>query len=442
MPSALGYLAQHYRAEAIHTPQPRLSTENLTADVTGLTRHARPALALAFALVLGATIAGAAGPATPRSITLPFDYDNGFIVVEAQVNGSWPLRLLFDTGSKHTILTEPLAIALLNPDGAEAVQLVGSDLSDPISGLLSRRNRVDLGTVALTSHTIIATADHALSLAELTSQPISGILGIGSFGAYAITINYRHRSIRLVAREHFRAPRGAFSLPIDVVEARPFLSLVAVVHDGYRDSVRLLLDTGAGLELLLYAAPGDTAIYPARVVLGPIAQGLGGQLHGYVGRSDSLNFGAFALPGLVTHFQIARDSSDLSALTRRSGLLGNRALERFRVCIDYPGRTLYLVPEGRFAVERAYDRSGLRLVRDGATGTQIRVQHVTPGSPAAEAGVRSGDRLTAVGRVPTSVSSLARIHRKLRGRVGRRVRLRLDRDGQILKIEFRLRELI
>ncbi len=377
-----------------------------------------------------------------RSISVPFDYDNGFIVVEVTINRGLPIRLLFDTGSEYTILTEPYSFQDLNEVGADVIRLVGSDLSEPILGVLTRSNRLEMGPITLASHAIIAADACEIALRDLTTKPVSGILGTGSFGAYAITVDYGRQVLRLTRSTDFKPRRRATALPIDVESAKPFVWLQSQIHADFSDSLRLLLDTGAALEMLVYSAPGDTAIYPPHLVVGPIGQGLGGTLLGYVGRSDSLQLGPYALVGLVTHFQVAEDSSDLSLVTHRNGILGNRTLDRFIVTIDYPGRMLYLEPSGKFRRPRPYDRSGMRLIRDGLTGSSVRVQLVSPGTPAFEIGMQKGDEIVSVNGMSVGAMSLEHIHAKLRSRPQRRIKLKVRRDGREFKTQFRLRELI
>ena len=148
-----------------------------------------------------------------RTLTLPFSYENDFIVVEARLNDVAVTRLLFDTGSELTILTEPLLFSFLDPAGVEEITLVGSDRTTAIPAALVRRNRLDLGPVTLSNHAVVIVDDAALDLSDLAGEGIGGILGVGTFGAYVVEVNYRRSTIRLIPPRRFSPPRGAHGHP-------------------------------------------------------------------------------------------------------------------------------------------------------------------------------------------------------------------------------------
>jgi C-terminal processing protease CtpA/Prc len=76
------------------------------------------------------------------------------------------------------------------------------------------------------------------------------------------------------------------------------------------------------------------------------------------------------------------------------GNLGLPVLSRFRVMVDFPHSSLYLVPEPG-ATDRPFDkdRAGLSTVseEDG-----VRVTFFAPGSPAESAGLRVGDKISGI----------------------------------------------
>jgi C-terminal processing protease CtpA/Prc len=70
------------------------------------------------------------------------------------------------------------------------------------------------------------------------------------------------------------------------------------------------------------------------------------------------------------------------------------------------------------------------------------VFNIVDGSPAAEAGLQIGDQIRRINGWPTTFFSLGDMIRKLRARKGKKIKLMVDRDGELLKFEFRLRNLI
>ena len=384
-----------------------------------------------------------------RPLRIPFEYVNGFIVVPVRLSTIFETYFIFDTGSSHTIVTHRDIVPYLGRELEERIRIVGSDLSLVLYGNIVRKAELGVGPLLLRSQSLIVLEDGDLDLATMTGRPVYGILGLQAFGAYAVTVDYRSGSLLLeesrgrnfVPRAHRRS-RNSSRLPLRVERQKAYLNVFTQVHDGYADSLSLLIDTGASLESLLHVGPADTLIYPDQVVTGPIGLGLGGGLMGYVGRADKLGVGPFEVPEVVMHFQTIDADTLSGALPYRSGLLGNGVLDRFTFTLDLPNRHLYLAPRrGRFR-RRAYDRSGLTLVNAGRGLDQFVVQRVGPGSPADSVGLRSGDRVTHLNGIPVSLLSLAGARRRLSARAGKAVRLRVQRGGNTFKYTLRLRERI
>ena len=384
-----------------------------------------------------------------KAFTIPFDYRNDFIVVTARLNGLFAVELLFDTGSEHTVITEPLLFPALNTRAIEPIRIVGSDLSTSIDAVLSRRNHVTVGELALANQPIIAVSDPALDLAEVVGDDIAGILGVGAFGAYVIEIDYRREVIRLTPPDRFRPPSRAARLPIARSAGKSYVTVATRVHAAYADSLRYLIDTGAALDALLFAAPADSSIYPPQIVAGVIGHGLGGRLRGFVGRTDTIYIPDFPLSDIVTHFQVlpgdtarAPGAAFVESVAARNGIIGNGILRRFHVAIDGPGGHVYLSPRSKPPKPSPYDRSGLTLVVEPERRGTTRVQFVAPGTPAALAGIRAGDLVRKVDGWPVRLLSTAAVRRRLRRSPGRTVTLQIERSGVTFEAKLRLRDLI
>ena len=170
--------------------------------------------------------------------------------------------------------------------------------------------------------------------------------------------------------------------------------------------------------------------------------GFGGTIEGVVGRIRDVEIGRHRLPLPVCNFQELIQMSDSSFINGRNGLLGSEILSRFNMIIDFNKEKLYLQPNRYFPVAFSYDRSGITLIASGVDLKKFLVQDVLENSPAYEAGVRSGDEITKINDFPSRFFTLSAINSKLQAKVGKTVRLTLRRNGEKIKVQLKLRELI
>jgi membrane-associated protease RseP (regulator of RpoE activity) len=123
--------------------------------------------------------------------------------------------------------------------------------------------------------------------------------------------------------------------------------------------------------------------------------GLGGALESVMGRVSSLSLGAIELREPVV--SLARERTGGDAAPPYDGLVGIGVLRRFRVFLDRAESRVAFVPTARSSQPFVYAPSGVTFAPLGATTRGLVVARVTPGTPAATAGLRAGDIVFAVG---------------------------------------------
>ncbi len=118
------------------------------------------------------------------------------------------------------------------------------------------------------------------------------------------------------------------------------------------------------------------------------------------------------------------------------GLLGYSFLKRFRIVCDYPHQVLWLDPVPSYREDRPYEHSHVGAQIERQNGA-VRIVGIAEDSPAARAGIRAGDQITAIdGRRATELSVLE-LSRLMEGRPGSPILLSLRRAER--DTTFRLR---
>lgn len=373
---------------------------------------------------------------------IPFDYQNDLILVEVLFNGL-PLRFIFDTGAEHTMLTRREITDMLAVSYHRKYTIYGADLSTELTAYLAYGIQLKLGNLELDNRNVLVLEEDYFNFSSFTGEDIHGILGADIFRHFVVEIDYQRERIVFYPRETFPEPGDKFvRYPVEIHRGRPYLQ-VPVKSD--RDSIihtKLLMDTGAGLAMMLYPETSSVLAIPERAVPGQFGVGLGGFLVGVVGRVQEIELAGHPLTDVVTSFQQLGMVIDSVGLNQRNGLLGNQSLSHFHWYIDYIKEQLYLRPVGGRSPRFTFDRSGLFLVASGKYLNEFQVAALVPGSPAAEAGLQVGDRLIRINGIPCSWLQLETLQGKFKRRIGKRYRLVYEREGQRYNCHFRLARLI
>ena len=377
-----------------------------------------------------------------RRIDLPFEYKNNLIIVNVTFNRVFPLKFIFDTGAENTILAKKEIADLLGIPYEREFKLMGSDMKTELTAYLIRNIHLRSGSLILPRHSMLVLDDDYFRFEEVAGLSVHGILGADVFRSLVVKINYERKIITLTKRQYFKPPSDFESIPIDVYRSKPYLNTALHILRDSTVKVKLLLDSGAMVALIVNVSTHPKLHLPPHVLAGKLGAGLGGFLEGYIGRVSSLDLGERKIKEVLTHYQDLSEAIDTSILNGRNGIIGSQILNRFHVIIDYPKETLYLKPNKKFKKEFEYDKSGLVIIAADARLNSFIVHEVIAGSPAAEAGVLPNDRILKINGLPPSMLSLPNINKMLRKKEGKRIKLRIKRGKEKMTFVFRLRKLI
>ncbi|HQU52518.1 MAG TPA: aspartyl protease family protein [Saprospiraceae bacterium] len=379
------------------------------------------------------------------SVKIPFELKHNFIIINVRLNGILPLHFIFDTGAQYTLLFKKEYSDILRIPYLRRIPILGADLSQELYALVAQNITVDIpGRIKVRKDILIFEEDY-FQLDELTGIFIDGILGGDAFKHYVTQIDYRKQILTLTKKEHFQEPGSHYHrIPLRLKEAKPLLNATVTLENNARVPVSLLMDTGSGIPLLLYANTHPNLSIPEKTILGQLGKGLGGYLLGYMGRIKQLDLPSnLEFTNVLASFQRLDSASQIfTQNNERNGILGNQVLRRFDVIIDYPDSVLYLKPTRSYKQKFNYDRSGMLIYAIGHNLKDFYVNTIIPGSPAEEADIREGDLILKIRGLPASLFDLTSINRMLMKRPGKKIKVTIERNGERMEKTFRLRDLI
>lgn len=380
------------------------------------------------------------------SIVIPFELENDFIVVDVYLENIVPLRFIVDTGAEYSLVLDKDLVDLLDVSYRRKFDISGADMDSVLTAYLATgMNFRVANSMIAKNRSILVLKENYFKFERITGTNIHGILGGDFLSRFVVEFDYRSQRMFLHDPARHKVSKRYQRVKSTFARNRPFLRLPVSVDGNSTNERKLLLDTGAGLFLLLYTAENDSTDLPPRVIPTNIAEGLGGAIKGNVGRSKSVKIGKQEFGDVITYFQnspFLRGDERIGKNRIRDGIIGNTLLRRFNLIIDYVQREVYLRPTRKWKKPVKYDRSGLQVAAGGRGLRTFLITDVLPGSPADEAGLKIGDRIKKLNGNPASILTLGGIFNRLEGKAGKRIRITVKRLDKTLGFEFRLRDLI
>jgi hypothetical protein len=430
------------------------------------------ALAMAGALLVaspaGATAAATPPPAFDPGVRPP---QNACLIPFEDIEGTIITTLSIGAGGRDTsgafVLDTGAGYLALSPE-----VIVAFGLADSLPGQLTFAPRsLPWLRIGALEEDVVAPilAVETRVVEQVIDRKVLGLLGQAPLSAYALWIDYQRDSLALIPmpRDGLTATPARRVTAVDLAAASamfgnalaaskaalgagvsgqaialPFRlatdgKIVVSVHVAdAAEPLSLVLDTGANKTVLFEDAIHDRVpgLSSWRKLRGLSAPTLYGAEDAYMTRVPKLALAASAGTASARDVDAAVISGGLStALTsavgsRVDGLLGYSFLRRFRVTIDFPHRLLWLDPVDVSQDQRVYEYShvGLQIERRDQA---LRVVAVAEDSPAARAGIRTGDELISIDGQPASGFDVIGASRRLEGPPGSRITLVARHDG-------------
>lgn len=364
-------------------------------------------------------------PAGLATVSVPIDIVDGHLFVRVRIDGKGALRMLLDTSSINVLLPDVARALKLQPVPA----LPGR--GDGSVGVV-RAGRMDIGGIVI-DKPVFATFDLKDFLRRVEGvDDVAGVIGFEVLKRMPVTIDYAASKLTLHDPATFRFAGRATGVPLTFRGTMPQVK-------GRLDGIDGVFDIGTGargsLTLGVPIVRSNNLATKYRAQLEVIAGATPkGPVRGLLARADELEIGGVAVGKPVAVLVTAPDAEP--GAEADAGSIGYGVLRRFTPTFDYGRSVVYLEPAAAMADVDTFERAGLWLER-GPKG--FTVVHVVAAGPAAAAGLKPGDVVTAINGRAAGAKTLGAARASLRGAAGLKVRLQVGAAGERTLI---LRDLI
>ena len=255
---------------------------------------------------------------------------------------------------------------------------------------------------------------------------------------------------------------------------KPYLD-AKVKIDNEIKLVKLLIDSGSSDALWLFE-DDSLGIAPKTSLQFEnfLGRGLSGNLYGSRSKVDAISLGGFNLKNVDVAFPDSTSISFARKFEARNCSLCAGILKRFNLIMDYPNKKVTLRKNDNFKSECRHDRSGIvleqcgiRVVRETSQNASFdnygrksddnitvnpydvyefklrpayQIVEVRKNSPAAKSGLLVNDIILAINGKAAHTMTLQSAMQYFQDKIGKNIKLNVDRDNKLLKFQFRLED--
>ncbi|WP_242206297.1 retropepsin-like aspartic protease [Aestuariivivens insulae] len=413
-----------------------------------------------------------------KSDKVKFKFINNLIVIPVEVNGV-ELSFLLDTGVSKPIIFNILNITdSLKIKNTQRINLRGLGEGEEVEALKSTGNVIKVGDAINLNQDIYAVYNSDLNFGQRLGIPIHGIIGFDLLRNLVVEINYSRKYIRLTEPRayEYKYCKKCVMLHLEFYNNKPYINALVNIND--KDiPIKLLIDSGGSDALWLFEDDTLGIKSGDKFFNDFLGHGLSGSVYGKRSRVKAFSLQDFTLKNVNVAFP---DSSSISYARRfkdRNGSISGNILKRFNLIIDYQHALIILKKNSYFKSKFTYNKSGIELAHEGVrlvrekdesiqtgdatassaenrNGTRIvfdaryklslkpaySIVELRQGSPAEKAGLKLGDIILSINGKQAHQFTLQNITQMFYDDAGKRIRLKIDRDGVVMGFSFVLED--
>lgn len=406
-----------------------------------------------------------------------FKFVNNLIIIPVEINGA-KLSFLLDSGVRKPIIfnlfkeTDSLILR-----DAEVVYLKGLGEGNPVKALRSENNIFKVGDALNAKQTMYAVFDENLNFSPRLGFPVHGIVGYDLFKDFIVEINYSKSWIKLhnPSAYKYKKCRKCQTFDLEFRNNKPYFNIEVGIA-GKKTPVKLLIDSGGTDALWLFEDAEAGLLSGDNYFEDFLGHGLNGSVYGKRSRVDKVYLNTFELANVNVAFPDSTSVAHAKNIQDRNGSFSGELIKRFNVIMDYKNAKITLKKNKFFDKPFSYNKAGIELQQSGIRVVREQQAHaktqgvaayksnkgqvnfmtksgyklvvkpafsiveIRKGSPADRIGLMVGDVIISVNGKATQRYTLQKVLRFFYDEAGKRIRLKVERQGIPLTFVFRLED--
>jgi S1-C subfamily serine protease len=251
-----------------------------------------------------------------------------------------------------------------------------------------------------------------------------------------VRTDYERNEVTLIDPDGFTYRGPGTRVKFELKETIP---IVAGDIDGVPGTFQLDTGSRSTLDLMTpFVAKNDLVARFGAKVQGVNGWGVGGPARSWIVRGHRFSFGGVSVEAPVVGLAQAHAGAFSEAYT--AGNVGAGVLKKFNIVWDYPRLQIFFERNTHYNDPDVFNRAGV-WVNLGGGGFEV--VDVFAGSPAADGGLKAGDRIIAVdGKQAQRELTLPDFRMRMKEAPGTKLSLEVMRGTQKLQIVVTLRDLV
>lgn len=413
-----------------------------------------------------------------NKVSIPFQMINNLVFIPLNVNGV-ELTFLLDSGVEETVLfslEDKKEVSLKN---IEKVRLVGLGSEDAVEGLKSEGNVLEVKGMISIKHLLYIILDQDFNMSSHVGIPVNGIIGYPFFKDNLVEINYDKKKVffyKDTERNRKRIERKYSKVAISIERAKPYITSMVVI-DSVKIPAKLLVDVGNSDAIWLFQNSAKGIYLPKKSFEDYLGKGFSGDVMGNRARIAEFGISEFKFSNPIAAFPDSSSLRHVKMVSNRLGSVGGDILKRFSIVFDYRSENMFFRKNKSFDNPFHYNRSGIEISHIGEEWVQETVRletipvvvdhmmtkkdktvsnfkykfqlkpiyeiaHLRKNSPGKNSGLQKGDTIKAVNGMQAYKYTLEELNSLLRSDYEKWITIEVERNSQILKFKFQLKDIL